>query len=255
MGSDLQGETSMKLTADIPNEHSFEETPSTASANVDNNESCRFRVHKVRSFGDLIFNRNSRAVCGPQDLKLFLSGVGKDPDVSSEVSDRGKKEDQIEERIPQSKEELNNQTKEEEKNIAVQKNCNAFYQILDNPSNNVEEVKDETQNEENVETEPMRALDFIRGPLSARKKSLDSKAESAVCVLCFDSFPDAVLMECGHSAICFRCGLKLLKLKGKCPLCREGVTLILRVDAMNRHGRFVRVVDSITLQQAASLMV
>eukprot|EP00826_Nyctotherus_ovalis_P004776 TRINITY_DN11054_c0_g4_i1.p1 TRINITY_DN11054_c0_g4~~TRINITY_DN11054_c0_g4_i1.p1 ORF type:complete len:259 (-),score=67.61 TRINITY_DN11054_c0_g4_i1:66-842(-) len=258
MGSDLMGDTSMKLTVDIPNELSFEEASCTASANVDNKESCKFRVHKVRSFGDLIFNRNSHAVCSSKDFKRFLSGLDKSPDIPDELSSRNKKEDQVEQNTSHSKEKLNdasNRIKEEEKKITSQKNRNAFHQTLDNPSSNVEEVKSEVQNEENIETEPVNALEFIRPAFHTRKKSLDSKAESAACVLCFDSFPDAVLMECGHSAICFRCGLKLLKLKGKCPLCREGVTLILRVDVMNRHGRFVRVIDSVTLQQAASLMV
>ena len=69
------------------------------------------------------------------------------------------------------------------------------------------------------------------------------------CALCFDSAPDAVLMECGHGGICFRCGIKLLKMKGNCPLCREVVSIVLRIDLGNVHGDFVKILDFIDLPQ------
>ena len=106
----------------------------------------------------------------------------------------------------------------------------------------MEEMK---ENEENLKTESVNFQEIAKPKFCKRKKSLDSKSEIINCVLCFDCFPDTVLMECGHGGICFRCGVKLLKLKGKCPLCRENVTLILKIDVMSQYGNFIKVVDSI----------
>ena len=73
----------------------------------------------------------------------------------------------------------------------------------------------------------------------------ESKSETSVCALCFDQSPNAVLMECGHGGICYRCGIRLVKLKEKCPLCRESVDLILKIDIISNYGNFVKVIDSI----------
>ncbi len=72
-----------------------------------------------------------------------------------------------------------------------------------------------------------------------------SAQEEVACALCFDAKADTVLMECGHGGICFRCGSKLLRLKGNCPMCRESVALILRLDNIVRPGDYVKVVDFI----------
>ncbi len=76
------------------------------------------------------------------------------------------------------------------------------------------------------------------------------KDEQTTCALCFDASGDAVLMECGHGGICFRCGTRLLRMKGSCPLCREAVVLVLRIDIVNRsYGDFAKVVDFVDSSQ------
>ena len=64
-----------------------------------------------------------------------------------------------------------------------------------------------------------------------------------ICALCFDLPSDAVVMECGHGGICFRCGIKLMKMKENCPLCRNSVSLILKIDMVKNYGSFIKIVD------------
>jgi len=85
-------------------------------------------------------------------------------------------------------------------------------------------------------------------------KTPDCKEENPSCALCFDAVPDAALMECGHGGICFRCASKLLKLKGNCPLCREPVLLVLKIDIVNRYGDFVKVIDFLDYSQATRIV-
>eukprot|EP00826_Nyctotherus_ovalis_P039956 TRINITY_DN3882_c0_g1_i1.p2 TRINITY_DN3882_c0_g1~~TRINITY_DN3882_c0_g1_i1.p2 ORF type:complete len:160 (+),score=46.59 TRINITY_DN3882_c0_g1_i1:1573-2052(+) len=75
--------------------------------------------------------------------------------------------------------------------------------------------------------------------------STGRKSEISNCTLCFDGAPDAVLLECGHGGICFSCGKKLHAGKEKCPLCREPIVLVVRIDIVNKYGNFVKVIDYI----------
>lgn len=78
-----------------------------------------------------------------------------------------------------------------------------------------------------------------------KRELMGKKNDPTSCALCFDEVPDAVLMECGHGGICFRCGKKLYAMKEKCPLCRKEVILVLKIDTSNKHANFVKVIDYI----------
>lgn len=93
-------------------------------------------------------------------------------------------------------------------------------------------------------TERINYTDIIRPNIEIRVA--ESRAEKPNCALCFDKAADAVLMECGHGGICFCCAGKLLRLDKKCPLCREPVLLVLKVDVESQYGTFVKVLDSLS---------
>ena len=92
-------------------------------------------------------------------------------------------------------------------------------------------------------TERIHYTDIVKPNLD---NTSDIKSELPNCNLCFDLSPDAVLLECGHGGICFRCAKKLLKFKKNCPLCREEVQLVVKIDIKKLHGVFVKVIDSIS---------
>lgn len=64
-----------------------------------------------------------------------------------------------------------------------------------------------------------------------------------LCLVCYDSSPDAVFMDCGHGGICYRCSLELSKATGECFLCRKPIKQVLKLDLKER-GEFFRVVEA-----------
>ncbi len=96
---------------------------------------------------------------------------------------------------------------------------------------------------------------MTRMQLEAAKK-LRKSVDKLSCSLCNDGCPDSVLMECGHAGICLKCAVRLLQANSRCPLCREKVGLVLRIDLKSRFGDFVRVVagvDRNMIQQQAKI--
>ena len=53
-----------------------------------------------------------------------------------------------------------------------------------------------------------------------------AEEEENVCVVCFDSKVDCVLLECGHAVVCLACSGGL---KGECPMCRRPITRIVKL--------------------------
>lgn len=41
-----------------------------------------------------------------------------------------------------------------------------------------------------------------------------------LCMLCLERKSDAVIMDCGHSKICFFCAFKMYRTQYLCHLCR-----------------------------------
>ena len=64
-----------------------------------------------------------------------------------------------------------------------------------------------------------------------------------LCLVCYDSPPDAVFMDCGHGGICYKCSLELSKATGECFLCRKPIKQVLKYDLKER-GEFFRVVEA-----------
>jgi hypothetical protein len=52
-------------------------------------------------------------------------------------------------------------------------------------------------------------------------EGMESSRIMDLCNICFDQRNDAVLMECGHSGLCFQCAIRLFFSTAECPLCRE----------------------------------
>mmetsp|Transcript_20946 Transcript_20946/g.66086 ORF Transcript_20946/g.66086 Transcript_20946/m.66086 type:complete len:489 (+) Transcript_20946:71-1537(+) len=62
--------------------------------------------------------------------------------------------------------------------------------------------------------------------------SLDMVESEQRCFVCFESLPDAVLLECGHAGMCVECATNLLRRQGgqgSCPICRGGISCILKL--------------------------
>lgn len=59
---------------------------------------------------------------------------------------------------------------------------------------------------------------------SNQNSARDSTKSVQTCLVCFDKFPDAVFMDCGHGGICYDCSLDLWKTNGECYLCRDVLT-------------------------------
>jgi len=49
--------------------------------------------------------------------------------------------------------------------------------------------------------------------------------EKDMCVICWDSEINTVLLECGHRAVCLDCSNSL----AECPMCRKEITRVVRV--------------------------
>eukprot|EP00826_Nyctotherus_ovalis_P065903 TRINITY_DN9707_c0_g1_i5.p1 TRINITY_DN9707_c0_g1~~TRINITY_DN9707_c0_g1_i5.p1 ORF type:complete len:165 (-),score=23.41 TRINITY_DN9707_c0_g1_i5:40-534(-) len=76
-------------------------------------------------------------------------------------------------------------------------------------------------------------------------KRTDRTAAEQVCRICLDAEANAVLMDCGHGAICFDCGLTLLKTTCECHLCRQPLIQLLRIEA--DKSEMLRVVEAVDL--------
>jgi hypothetical protein len=65
---------------------------------------------------------------------------------------------------------------------------------------------------------------MIKMPI-VKEATPDGKQEEAaairdMCMLCLERKSDAVIMNCGHSKICFFCAFKMYRTQNLCHLCR-----------------------------------
>jgi len=137
MESDLDINTSVKFTLDIPNEFSLEDPTSTYKLKVGNQwnekENYRFRVHRVRSFGDLISSKNTHAANNAKEFSLFLDGLRDPEEIPDEFNNR-KPFDNFKKYCQENKdigktcdnEQESKVIQEEEKNVIVPKS-NHYY--------------------------------------------------------------------------------------------------------------------------------
>ena len=50
-----------------------------------------------------------------------------------------------------------------------------------------------------------------------------------MCYVCVQRPPTAIIMDCGHSGICYECAIEGWRKDEKCMMCRQRVTNILKV--------------------------
>lgn len=55
-----------------------------------------------------------------------------------------------------------------------------------------------------------------------------------LCMLCLERKSDAVIMDCGHSKICFFCAFKMYRTQHLCHLCRQEITKVIKIK--RTHG-------------------
>jgi hypothetical protein len=73
------------------------------------------------------------------------------------------------------------------------------------------------------------------------------------CTICLDKTANAVLMNCGHGAICFDCGLTLLSTTCECHLCRQPIVQVLRIDMKAQNDDLLKVVEAADLFNIGNL--
>lgn len=84
--------------------------------------------------------------------------------------------------------------------------------------------------ETSKESVHFRSLSTIpREPLKAIEKNLDFSYIEKKCSICCESECNSVLMDCGHGGICITCANVLMKTKGKCHMCRNAITQVLKI--------------------------
>ena len=62
----------------------------------------------------------------------------------------------------------------------------------------------------------------IKKPITPIKKTEEMTLKE-MCMLCLERKSDAVLMNCGHSKLCFFCAFKVYRTQGQCHLCRQDI--------------------------------
>ena len=65
-------------------------------------------------------------------------------------------------------------------------------------------------------------------PVSVENRS--GAEDEKLCYLCYDSVPNAVLMNCRHGGICYPCAVALVQKKNECMECRAVVDGIYKLD-------------------------
>lgn len=53
---------------------------------------------------------------------------------------------------------------------------------------------------------------------------------SQECVICFTSAPDSIFQPCGHGGYCYDCAKTLLTSSSLCPICRQVIEEIYKID-------------------------
>ncbi|XP_010509207.1 PREDICTED: uncharacterized protein LOC104785650 [Camelina sativa] len=81
---------------------------------------------------------------------------------------------------------------------------------------------------------PLLADKDGNAPFTNDDASLDGNDEEAgkesrcVCTICYDAPRDCFFLPCGHCVSCFRCGTKIKKAAGRCPICRRRMMKVKR---------------------------
>ncbi|KAM7522072.1 hypothetical protein LguiA_011974 [Lonicera macranthoides] len=61
------------------------------------------------------------------------------------------------------------------------------------------------------------------------KEGESIKGPQRLCVICFDAPRDCFFLPCGHCAVCFTCGTRVLEEGGSCPVCRRTMKKVRKI--------------------------
>lgn len=53
-----------------------------------------------------------------------------------------------------------------------------------------------------------------------------------LCAICFDAPRDCFFLPCGHCAVCFTCGKRIMEEAGTCPICRRTMKKVKKIFAV-----------------------
>lgn len=110
------------------------------------------------------------------------------------------------------------------------------FQSVDYRQFEVNQVNETNENVMNQNRKRQRNESVARLSISLNQKE---------CCICFDSKPDAVIMECGHGGICYECGKHLLATDPNvCHLCREDISYVLKMDLSTVYSNFIKVTSA-----------
>jgi len=122
---------------------------------------------------------------------------------------------------------------------------------IKNNAKNQQEPKTQNDNSGVVDMElSIHKLRPIKTEGESNKKAKINKQDATLvqtCTICLDKIANAVLMNCGHGAICFNCGLTLLSTACECHLCRQQIVQVLRIDIKGQNDDLLKVIEAADL--------
>ena len=71
-------------------------------------------------------------------------------------------------------------------------------------------------------------LDLVNSVIEKKTKEKDD-----LCVVCFSSPINAILLTCGHMALCYKCAIKEFKRSKKCVICRQEIREVIQTYKAN----------------------
>lgn len=76
-----------------------------------------------------------------------------------------------------------------------------------------------------------RLSDHAGSVMSARGGAYAELVESEqLCFICYDQFPDGILLECGHAGMCAECATRMMdRARANCPICRTVISQVARM--------------------------
>jgi len=107
------------------------------------------------------------------------------------------------------------------------------------------QAKTERGHRPDAEITEIQSARYIKKTSRGDQSNKNAGKES--CTICLDSAANAVLMDCGHGAICFECGLALLNSTCECHLCRQPVIQVLKIDTTFIHQDLLKVLEAADL--------
>lgn len=64
---------------------------------------------------------------------------------------------------------------------------------------------------------------------------IDSTTSEKLCIICCVERQNAVIMECGHAGICFKCGEELVQKGNTCIICRDPIGRVLEIKEQSNN--------------------